>query len=79
MINYMKFKDSNQVVFFDRGIPGLLGYAEMIGLNDTILVKRAITEYRYNSTVFMFPPCNQICQNDMERFSSCVDFILQSL
>lgn len=54
-------------MFFDRGIPDLYGYSELIKVSVSKYIKQAIEEYRYNATVFMFPPWQEIYSNDEER------------
>lgn len=65
--DYQQHMDSDQVTFFDRGIPDLLGYARMIKMQDHTPVLNAIGLYRYNPLVFVFPPWQAIYQNDTER------------
>ena len=54
-------------VFFDRGIPELLGYAEPVGAPAPAHVAEAIRRYRYNPTVFVFPAWEAIYRHDEER------------
>ena len=41
-------------VFFDRGIPDQIGYAELFGL-DASMAESAAAEHRYNDVVFALP------------------------
>ena len=53
-------------VFFDRGIPDLIGYAELFG-RDTSIVESAAAVYRYNDVVFALPSWPEIYVTDSER------------
>ena len=72
---YKKNDINSAPVFFDRGIPGLLGYADMIDLADKTKILDAINQYRYNSTVFSFPPWEEIYQNDDERLQDFAEAV----
>jgi len=54
-------------VFFDRGIPELLGYGEPAGAPTPTHVAQAIARYRYSRTVFVFPAWEAIYCHDEER------------
>lgn len=54
-------------VFFDRGLPDLIGYSRLIGEEVPPPLKEAVTRYRYNNTVFVAPPWEAIYGNDAER------------
>lgn len=53
-------------VLFDRGIPDLLGYAKLFGL-DFAAGEDAARLYRYNSMVFIAPAWEEIYRTDDER------------
>lgn len=53
-------------VFFDRGIPDLIGYAELFGL-DSSAAERAAADHRYNDLVFGLPSWREIYVTDTER------------
>jgi predicted ATPase len=53
-------------VFFDRGIPDLIGYAELVGL-DASDAATAAAVHRYNDLVFMLPSWPEIYVTDTER------------
>lgn len=65
--DYMSHLDSNEILFFDRGIPDLYGYAKTFcgGVSSAIL--DAVNQYRYNSKIFIFPPWIEIYCHDTER------------
>ena len=65
--SYKKNLSIIETVFFDRGIPGLVGYSKVASGFVTDDVKEAVQLYRYNQHVFIFPPWEQIYQNDTER------------
>ena len=54
-------------VFFDRGVPDVIGYLELIGMPVPPLMLRAAELYRYNPRVFVAPPWPEIFRNDEER------------
>ncbi len=53
---------TNEITFFDRGIIDCLGHPE--------INKLAAKQYRYNNSVFLFPPWKEIYQTDDERIQS---------
>lgn len=53
-------------VFFDRGLPDLIAYALLYGLDDAP-TRNAAHKYRYNPTVFFAPPWQDIYSQDEER------------
>jgi predicted ATPase len=53
--------------FSDRGIPNILGYAGLIGLEDIARMEDACARYRYAPIVFMAPPWEEIYHTDKER------------
>jgi predicted ATPase len=54
-------------VFFDRGLPDLIGYCDLIGTAVPEDLAEAISNYRYNATVFIAPPWPEIYVHDAER------------
>jgi predicted ATPase len=52
--------------FFDRGLPDLVGYAGLFGL-DTSAAETAATSYRYNELVLALPSWPEIYVTDDER------------
>lgn len=51
----------------DRGIPDLVAYGRIMGLEETGHFARAATLYRYNPIVFFAPPWREIYADDAER------------
>ena len=67
MRNYRIAQEATGLVFFDRGIPDVLGYLRLIGVLAPDHVRNAAQRFRYNSTVFIAPPWRQIFSQDQER------------
>ena len=64
--DYNEHEAGQMQVVFDRGIPDMIAYAELFGL-DLRPYKNAAEQYRYNDTVFYFPPWEDIYSTDEER------------
>lgn len=54
-------------VFFDRGVPDVLGYVRLIGETTPEHMKKAAAKFRYNPRVFIAPPWPEIFRPDEER------------
>jgi predicted ATPase len=54
-------------VFFDRGVPDVIGYLRLIGLPVPRHMEKAAVLYRYNRRVFISPPWPEIFEQDRER------------
>jgi predicted ATPase len=65
--DFNRVAERNAPVFFDRGIPELTGYSQFVGSDTPPAVEEAVARYRYNQTVFLFPPWQEIYANDSER------------
>jgi predicted ATPase len=65
--SYLKHSSASGPVFFDRGIPDTLGYARLIGLDETQFIELACRQYRYAPLVFLAPPWQEIYMHDAER------------
>jgi predicted ATPase len=57
-------------VFFDRGVPDVVGYLRLLGLSVPAHVAKAAETFRYNRRVFIAPPWPKIFQQDSERKQS---------
>lgn len=57
-------------VFFDRGVPDVIGYLELLGLPVPSHVEKAARAFRYNRRVFIAPPWPDIFRQDNERRQS---------
>ncbi|MXQ52337.1 AAA family ATPase [Shimazuella alba] len=58
---------SKRILFFDRGIPDVLAYSNLINLVVTKKLELATRKYRYNPHVFILPPWQEIYKTDNER------------
>jgi predicted ATPase len=67
---YIKINEATKPVFFDRGIPDLAGYSHLIKCDIPDYLQHAIESHRYNNTVFIAPPWEEIYQGDEERKQS---------
>jgi predicted ATPase len=65
--SYHIAEQSSGVVFFDRGIPDVVGYLRLIGLDVPDYIQRAAELFRYNRRVFIAPPWPEIFHSDRER------------
>jgi predicted ATPase len=59
--------DANRAVFFDRGIPELIGYCYLSKMAVPDYLKNAMPQYCYNKQVFILPPWQEIYKTDTER------------
>src|SRR5690348_15623426 len=67
MRSYHLAEQSVGPVFFDRGVPDVLGYLRLVGLPAPEHVRKAAGEFLYNRTVFIAPPWGEIFLQDVER------------
>ncbi|MGW4033852.1 AAA family ATPase [Streptomyces sp. NPDC004838] len=54
-------------VFFDRGVPDIVGYLELEGLTVPDHLHTAAKRFRYHRRVFIAPPWPEIYEQDDER------------
>ncbi|GAA4116596.1 AAA family ATPase [Aminobacter aganoensis] len=54
-------------VWFDRGVPDVIGYARLVALPVPAHFERAAREFRYNRQVFILPHWPEIFTQDSER------------
>jgi predicted ATPase len=54
-------------VFFDRGIPDVLGYLRLMNIPAPEHMKNAARSFSYNHAVFIAPPWPEIFHQDQER------------
>lgn len=57
-------------VFFDRGVPDVLGYLALCGIPAPAHMTEAAARFRYEQAVFILPPWREIFVNDGERRQS---------
>ncbi len=67
MRSYHLAEQASGVVFFDRGLPDVIGYLRLIGLDVPEHMQRAVERFRYNRRVFIAPPWEEIFESDRER------------
>lgn len=63
------------VVFFDRGVPDVLGYLRLVSLPVPERMEKAAELFRYNRRVFIAPPWPEIFAQDRERKQSFAEAI----
>lgn len=54
-------------VFFDRGVPDLIGYSRLVGEAVPNHLRRALAAFRYHRHVLAAPPWREIYASDAER------------
>lgn len=64
---FEKNEHTTAPVFFDRGLPDLVGYSRLIGAPVPGWLNHALNRYRYNDIVFIGPPWTEIYGSDEER------------
>ena len=64
--DYQRLGDAGEPAFFDRGIPDMVGYAEIFAL-DTSAALAASRCYRYDDVVFVLPAWPEIYVTDGDR------------
>ena len=67
MRSYRMADHETGAVFFDRGVPDVLGYLRLLNLPVLPHMQRAANTFRYNRRVFIAPPWHEIFQQDRER------------
>jgi len=67
MRSYHLAQQSTGLVFFDRGVPDVLGYLRLMKLPVPAHVRKAADVFLYNRNVFVAPPWLDIFQQDRER------------
>ncbi|HXJ89325.1 MAG TPA: AAA family ATPase [Candidatus Binatia bacterium] len=65
--SYRLAAEHNGPVFFDRGIPDVLGYLRLSNLSVPEHMNKAAAVFPYNPTVFVAPPWKEIFHQDRER------------
>ena len=65
--SYEEAQTNDGVLFFDRGIPDIIGYRTLCGLGIPGDLIRAAESNRYNRHVFIAPPWAEIYAQDTER------------
>jgi predicted ATPase len=68
--NYAEALEASGPVFFDRGVPDVVGYLELCNLPVPAAAMDAADTYRYARGVFILPPWPDIFRQDAERKQS---------
>jgi predicted ATPase len=64
--SYRIAQQAEGIVFFDRGIPDVVGYLMLCGVSVPEHMKKAVS-FRYNRQVFIAPPWEMVFEHDGER------------
>ena len=67
MRSYRMAQQQAGPVFFDRGVPDVVGYLRLSKLPVPAYFEKAAETFRYNRRVFIAPPWQEIFQQDRER------------
>jgi predicted ATPase len=67
MRSYHLARQHDGPVFFDRGVPDVVGYLRLLGLAVPAHMETAARTFRYNARVFIAPPWADIFRQDSER------------
>lgn len=70
MISVCKATDEEQLTFYDRGIPDIMGYLKVASLPVTAKYYEALEHSNYHKTVFILSPWPEIYINDSERWQT---------
>ena len=65
--SYERHAGHQEVVFFDRGLPDVMGYLRLLDLPIPDHVRKAVDLHRYHPCVFICPPWPAIFTQDRER------------
>lgn len=65
--SYKEARTRGETLFFDRGIPDIVGYRRLCGLGIPAKLLRAAESHPYNRHVFIAPPWAEIYAKDTER------------
>ncbi len=68
--SYHEACSCTEPVFFDRGVPDVIGYLRVCGLDVPRHMLTAADKFRYNKRVFLAPPWREIFHEDTERKQS---------
>lgn len=67
MRSYRIAELTNGPVFFDRGVPDVLGYLLLMNIPAPDYMQKAAREFCYSRFVFIAPPWREIFHQDVER------------
>jgi len=63
-------------VFFDRGVPDVIGYLRLTGIHPPAHMVTAAEHFRYNTRIFVTPPWRGIFVRDDERSQTWEEAVL---
>lgn len=67
--DFQSRRDGAQPVFFDRGVPDIVAYARLFGIDDRAALA-ASNQHRYRREAFFAPPWSAIyCQDDERKMT----------
>lgn len=75
IFTFKQVTENERPVFFDRGIPELIGYCRLIKADIPEYIFKAAQLFRYNQKVFITPPWEEIYQHDKERKQSWAEAV----
>ena len=67
MKSYYLAEQFNGPVFFDRGVVDVIGYLHLMDIPVPEPIQEAAENFRYNRSVFVAPPWEEIFKQDTER------------
>lgn len=70
MRSYHIARHQSGPVFFDRGVPDVVGYLRLLRQPVPEHMQKAVATFRYNRRVFIAPPWREIFRPDRERKQS---------
>lgn len=76
MIKEWDRKLADQLTFFDRGIPDIMAYLKIAGIEIEPKYYESLQLYPYQQQVFILPPWKEIYVNDPERWQSYEEAVL---
>ncbi len=75
MRSYRMAQEWKGIVFFDRGLPDVVGYLRLMTLPVPDYMEKAPRTFRYNHRVFIAPPWEDIFAPDQERRQSFAEAV----
>lgn len=70
---HQRVADAKRPIFFDRGLPDVIGYRRLEGLPVPDTLQSLCRDRRYHPRVFIAPPWPEIYANDAERRQSLAE------
>ena len=67
IVNYQNLSRFHEVTFFDRSIVDALGMLSQLKAISEEMIQSYLHDYPYHTTVFLFPPWEEIYRTDDER------------